>query len=114
MFKVEDLGEVMAIGFVPLFSLGMTVITPGFLQKAEEFWGEGMDEFFLVCLSAHTSGAAWKLLDEHDQKANESSLQTRGRILSSIPFNGKTDGEKFWIITDPGWETTTFLLPEEY
>jgi hypothetical protein len=67
-------------------------------------------EEFIAALRRHLSGD-WGDLDAHDKRENELALRHRSRILSAYSAR---NGEKFWIITDAGWEVTTVLLPEDY
>lgn len=46
-----------------------------------------------------------------DKAKNDGMVIEKGMILSAYTL--KT-GTKIWIITDPGHEVTTFLLPGEY
>ena len=45
------------------------------------------------------------------RKGNERSVREQGMILSAYQ---SAKGIKFWVITDPGHEVTTVLLPEDY
>ena len=60
-------------------------------------------------LNRHFAGD-WGTLDEHDAQMNEEALVTQDRVMS-VYLVGE---QKVWVITDPGWETTTILLPEDY
>jgi hypothetical protein len=64
----------------------------------------------LDAFARHAAGD-WGAMDAHDRKQNDRALITRGRLLS---VHTTRAGQAFWIITDPGWATTTLLLPEDY
>lgn len=53
----------------------------------------------------------WGEVCPEDAKANDESLKSKDRIISSYTDR---NGTKFWIITDAGHKTTTILLPDEY
>lgn len=86
------------------FSLGQIVITRG----AEQYCAENSVDFTSL-LRRHLTGD-WGELSEEDKQTNKESIERKGMVLSSY----KVGPGKLWIITDPGWETTTILLPEEY
>ena len=67
-------------------------------------------EEVIAALRRHLAGD-WGELVAHDIAENERALRQRGRLLSAYRAR---NGEKFWIITDAGWEVTTVLLPEDY
>ncbi len=83
---------------------GRVVITRNASQYCEEN-GINAVEF----LRRHVSGD-WGTLAEEDTERNRASLKTKGMIMSSY----KIGPDKLWIITDPGWKTTTILLPDDY
>ena len=64
----------------------------------------------MAALHRHVAGD-WGELDAHDVNENERALKCRGRLLSAYQSRS---GERFWIITDAGWEITTVPLPEDY
>jgi len=64
----------------------------------------------LDAFARHAAGD-WGAMDAHDRKENDRALITRGRLLS---VHTTRAGQPFWIITDPGWRSTTLLLPEDY
>ena len=87
------------------FNPGQCTITPG----AEQALGRS-NQAPQAYLTRHVYGD-WGDLDEHDQGVNMKSLPHRGRLMSVY----KTfEGDTIWVITDPGWHTTTILLPSEY
>lgn len=61
-------------------------------------------------LARHFHGD-WGDIGEDDQAQNDASIKTKDMILSAYTTES---GTKIWIITDPGHEVTTILLPEEY
>lgn len=73
------------------------LLTPG-LQK-------GLNE----CFTKHLNGE-WGNVNEEDREQNNESLKTHGFLMSCW----NVCNLDIWIITDPGWATTTALLPEEY
>ena len=64
----------------------------------------------LDAFARHAAGD-WGAMDAHDRRQNDRALITRGRLVS---VHTTRAGQPFWIITDPGWEDTTLLLPEDY
>ena len=67
-------------------------------------------EDVLIALRRHHNGD-WGDACAEDKEANETALQTGGRLFSV--YHDRT-GLKFWIITEAGRDTTTVLLPEDY
>lgn len=61
-------------------------------------------------LTRHVYGD-WGDLDEHDQNVNARMLPEKGRLMSVYKTS---EGQVIWVITDPGWLTTTILLPSDY
>jgi len=53
----------------------------------------------------------WGDVCTEDRKVNERGVLEQGMILSVYQSG---NGVKFWIITDPGHEVTTVLLPDDY
>ncbi|MEO6035410.1 MAG: hypothetical protein ABIQ35_09165 [Verrucomicrobiota bacterium] len=53
----------------------------------------------------------WGDVCAEDRKVNERGVLEQGMILSVYQSG---NGVKFWIITDPGHEVTTVLLPDDY
>ena len=88
---------------MPKFNLGQTVITA--TAKAVL-----SPEDVRIALLRHSRGD-WGDLCSDDRKVNERGVLDRGMILSSYQ---SADGVKFWVITDPGHDCTTVLLPEDY
>jgi ubiquitin-protein ligase len=89
----------------PLFSSRNIMATPGAANALEES-KQSADEF----LYRHFNGD-WGQVPEEDASTNERAVTTRGTIMSAYTTR---IGRKIWIITDPGHEVTTILLPEEY
>lgn len=88
----------------PIFISTKISITPGAKDAIE---ASGEDPRAL--LDRHFFGD-WGNLDAHDAAANNAAVDTKDMILSSYLTRA---GIKIWVITDPGHETTTILLPEE-
>ena len=53
----------------------------------------------------------WGDVCAEDRKVNNRAVLEQGMILS-VYHSAK--GVKFWVITDPGHEVTTVLLPDDY
>jgi hypothetical protein len=90
---------------VPLrkFNLGRLVIT----SNADAVL---TPEDVSLALMRH-SRCDWGDVCKDDRKVNERGVVEQGMILSSYQ---SAKGEKFWVITDPGHEVTTVLLPDDY
>lgn len=87
----------------PRLTLGRLCITPNAATVVPP------EEVFKA-VARHATGD-WGLLDEHDRQENERALSTRGRLVSVYEVS---NGTRYYVITDPGWEVTTLLLPEDY
>ena len=87
----------------PKVQLGQLCITPQAMAAVPA-------PELLRAIARHAAGD-WGALDEHDRQENERALRNRGRLLSAYETS---NGMRFWVITDPGWATTTLLLPEDY
>lgn len=61
------------------------------------------------CLLRHLKGD-WGDVPDEDKASNDVSFKTKNMLLSAYTVHGTA----IWIITDPGWEVTTILLPDEY
>jgi len=61
-------------------------------------------------LDRHFSGD-WGDAPPEDKAKNDRAISTKDMILSAYVLK---NGKKIWIITDPGHEVTTILLPDEY
>lgn len=90
---------------VPLrkFSMGQMVIT----SNAQAVL---TPEDVGTALTRH-SQCDWGDVCAEDRQVNERGVLEQGMILSAYQ---SAKGEKFWVITDPGHEVTTVLLPEDY
>jgi len=90
---------------VPLrrFNLGQLVIT----ANAQ---GVLAPEEVSSALARHSRGD-WGDVCAEDRQTNDLGVVEQGMILSAYQ---SSKGVKFWVITDPGHEVTTFLLPEDY
>ncbi len=91
--------------FVPKFSLGRIVATPGALKALEEA-NQNPFEF----LERHQAGD-WGELCEEDKCENEFSVLNGFRILSAYRTRNNV---KIWIITESDRSYTTLLSPNEY
>lgn len=87
----------------PRFNLGRMVIT----SNANAILAP---EEVRLALWRHSRGD-WGDVCTEDAKMNEQRIPEKGMILSAYQ---SAKGEKFWVITDPGHEVTTVLLPEDY
>ncbi len=85
------------------FSLGTVVATPGVLETIPR-------RELLDALRRHAQGD-WGEVDEHDRRQNEQALREGLRLFSVYR---RSDGEKFWVITEADRSSTTILLPSEY
>ncbi len=97
--------ESLALLVVPLqkFSMGRMVVTSNALASL------ALEDINLG-LVRH-SRCDWGDVCEEDRKVNERGVLEEGMILSSYQ---SAKGVRFWVITDPGHEVTTVLLPEDY
>lgn len=91
-----------------LFNMGVCVGTPGATRVMEK---HGLHP--LMVLARHGSGD-WGTLCPEDFAANEEAVKTGDRIMSVYKHGPKGEEDTLWVITDPGHETTTILLPDEY
>ena len=103
---------------MPKFSLGQVVMTRGVQEAIERHPEEkGMEELVHVIYERHEEGD-WcddGVLDDHDVQANESALQSGGRLLSIYYLKDGTErGTKIYVITEADRSYTTALLPDEY
>lgn len=88
-----------------MFNLGQIVATPAALQVLEKN-GQAASDF----IERHHNREQGELGDE-DHQANDESVKGKGQILSVFKAKDET---KVWVITDPGHEVTTVLLPADY
>jgi hypothetical protein len=88
---------------MPKFNLGQTVITANANAVLTR-------EDVRSALLLHSRGD-WGDICPEDRKVNERGVLNQGMILSSYQ---SAKGVKFWVITDPGHEVTTVLLPDDY
>ena len=86
-----------------LFNLGQLVIT----ANAQ---GVLAPEEVSSALARHSRGD-WGDVCAEDRQTNDRGVVEQGMILSAYQ---SAKGIKFWVITDPGHDVTTFLLPEDY
>lgn len=85
------------------FSLGQMVIT----SNAQSVL---TPEDVSTALTRH-SQCDWGDVCAEDRQANERGVIQQNMILSAYQ---SAKGVKFWVITDPGHEVTTVLLPVDY
>lgn len=88
-----------------LFELGRVVVTPAAMNALLAVSSTGSE--YLI---RHQSGD-WGDIGEEDAESNSLSTFDCGMILSAYTLS---DGTKLWVITDPGHEVTTLLLPSDY
>ena len=90
---------------VPLrkFSMGQMVIT----SNAQSVL---TPEDVNMALTRH-GRCDWGDVCEEDKQFNERGVVNHGMILSAYQ---SANGVNYWVITDPGHEVTTVLLPEDY
>ena len=102
--KPEASGDFVLL-VVPLrkFNLGQTVITA---NAAAALTPEDVS----TALLRH-SGGDWGDVCAEDKQINDRGVVNQGMILSSYQ---SVKGVKFWVITDPGHEISTVLLPDDY
>ena len=87
------------------FPLGQLLATPASLKAVEDSCQHPL-EF----LQRHARGD-WGEVDPHDWDLNDESLKSGDRILSAYRT---AKGQRIWIITEAGRQSTTILLPDEY
>ena len=94
---------ILIIPLTPKFELGEVFLTANAVATFTS-------DVLLACLDRHADGD-WGDLDPEDKEANDSALESGGRILSSyqIPEAGK-----LWAITEHDRSATTLLLPSDY
>ena len=97
------------------------VTTAGVHQTMHDH--DDINELVHASLARHIAGDWGTLDDPHDSQANDEAVATKDRILSIYPLPeprqvttnyGPQEVTALWIITDPGWDTTTVLWPAEY
>lgn len=103
---------------MPKFDLGHVVMTPGVQETLERHPdGKGMEELLHVIFQRHAE-ADWSddgVLDDYDVQANESALQSGGRLVSVYFLSdGTPTGTKIYVITEWDRSATTAFLPSEY
>jgi hypothetical protein len=89
----------------PVLSLGRVLITPAAAQAIVDS-SQGFSDF----VARYVKGD-WGDCSDEDWEHNNRALETRDRVLG-IYHTAK--GQKIWIITDQGNDTTTILMPAEY
>src|SRR4249920_1421278 len=90
---------------------GHIVATPGAIEAVTP-------ERMSRCLRRHLSGD-WGCVPDEDKAINDAAVTHRHRVVSAYPIEPDQPSHGYvantlWIITDRGWGTTSFLLPEEY
>jgi hypothetical protein len=86
---------------VAKFRLGRIVTT----SHAQEVL---RNEDILTAIGRHQAGD-WGEVDQDDHRANDRALVERTRIVSAY----RSNGVRFWIITEADRSSTTVLLPED-
>ena len=89
----------------PRFSSSVIVATTG-----ADLALAAADEDPRIFLARLFSGV-WGDMPDEDKRTNDRSLVTKSMLMSSYSLK---DGVIIWIITDPGHQTTTILLPQDY
>ena len=87
-----------------LFSLGQTVWTPAAAALLARHTVDPLE-----LLERHARGD-WGDVAEEDRYANDLAVEAGFFILSA--YRLRTDC--VWVVTEPSYETTTIMLPEEY
>ena len=87
----------------PKLNLGRIVITSNADSSLTR-------EDVIAALRRHAFGD-WGTVCAEDWKTNDQRARDQGMVLSAYE---SANGTKFWVITDPGHEVTTLLLPEDY
>ena len=65
-----------------------------------------------VSLALRRHGAGdWGAVCAEDWKTNDQRCREKGMVLSAYK---SAKGTAFWVISDPGHEVTTVLLPDDY
>jgi hypothetical protein len=96
----------------PRFSLGLITLTQGFMEACVTLEIAEMRAHEL--LRRHAVGD-WGDVCEEDAGKNNIESANNGMILSKYTIPAATDTTiEVYVITDPGHETTTVLLPSEY
>lgn len=83
--------------------LGKLVITPA----AKECLSPEAIRAGLACFTL----GDWGDVYPEDAKANDIALANNGMLLGSYQIDGSP---VFWIVSDPGRERTTVLMPKDY
>ena len=105
----------------PLFDVGRTTATPGVLDLLSAHYDR--PAFVTLALSRYITRHVlgdWAQMDDHDRRANARDAEQGNRVLSAYTHPcGKSDScgagdHRLWVVTFPGHETTTVLLPSEY
>jgi hypothetical protein len=69
-----------------------------------------MPEDLRLAFTRHGNGD-WGDVCPDDRRMNQRGVRQKGMIQSVYR---STSGTVFWVITDPGHQTTTVLLPDDY
>lgn len=92
-------------------NLGRILVSPGVEENIQKRITSG--GWLVQCLMRHMQGD-WGTIEEHDRAVNAAAIQHGSRVLSRYPLSPAIEDQFLFIITDPGHEQTTVLLPEEY
>ena len=87
----------------PKFDPGHFYITPNAASTI-------LSDEVIAFLARHVCGD-WGEMCVSDAVENECALHNGGRLVSTYRAS---NGQKFWIITEPDHAETTVLLPEDY
>lgn len=97
--------EPAAKPFIPRFSAGQIVATPGALAAMQAHGCLPLD-----LLRRHLSGD-WGTVPPEDAQSNEQALKYGDRLLSSYLISPDV---VIWLITEADRSSSTFLQPSEY
>jgi hypothetical protein len=87
----------------PKLALGRIVIT-------SNAYAQQTSDDVNAALRRHSFGD-WGVVCAEDWKTNDHRCRDQGMVLSAYE---SANGTKFRVISDPGHEVTTVLLPEDY
>lgn len=97
---------------MPRFTLGTVAVTQGFVEAYGSF--EIVETRALELIGRHAVGDWGEVCDE-DVGKNNIEATRKGMLMSAYTIaTAAGDSLKVWVITDPGHESTTILLPSEY
>lgn len=104
--------EIIKKTATPRFAIGTVYLTPGFVEAYTST--DVMDSRIYELLCRHSVGD-WGEVCPEDAYSNDVEAAHKGRIMSTYTVGVAADHRiTVWVITDPGHEVTTILLPSEY